>query len=113
MEQRTTIATMIALVEELRKIDPVMGMQMLATFLAIAQDEGLGVMEVAKRTNQSAASASRNTKMCSPLRKAGKKGYNLIESRYDDYEQRRKVLSLTPTGRTLIKKLTAILNRGS
>jgi DNA-binding MarR family transcriptional regulator len=113
VELQTFVKSQLELVEELRKVDTELGIQTLACFLLIARNEGMGVMELAEKLDISGASASRNVGYLSKERGRGHKGYNLIDARYDEYERRRKVLTLTKEGHSLLKRLNTICTKAA
>jgi len=108
MEQRTYINCQLEVLKELRQINPEIGIQTLSVFFLIAKEEGIGVMEIAEKLDISGASASRNVNLLSKDKKYGVKGFGLVVSDYDIHERRRKVVTLSPAGRALIKRFTEV-----
>ena len=107
MEKQRYLRVLTAIIKELRNVDPNMGIQTVHTLFVIAQEEGLGVTEIAKRTNGTVSNASYNVDYLSKTRRRAKAGYNLVDTQYDAIERRRKLVSLSSKGQKLINKLVS------
>lgn len=102
----------IALVlEEFRKVDPEMQMQAAAVFLAVAsRDDAITMTELREAVGISQSSVSRNVAALGQINRLHGPGFNLLEAREDPEERRRKIVALTPKGRTLARALAQALN---
>ncbi|KRE03562.1 hypothetical protein ASE63_25985 [Bosea sp. Root381] len=89
----------IGLVEELRKIDPELPMQVAHVLLVIARYPGLCQREVAARTQIGKSSASRIVE--------GLSGRGLISATEDSIDRRVNVLMLTDQGHRVVRRIVA------
>jgi len=96
------------ILEEFRKIDPEMPIQMAVIFLNVAADEGLNMTDLYKRSGVSQASVSRNVAALSKWHRLNKAGHDLVTTKEDPAERRRKVVFLTPKGQLLAKAIAAM-----
>lgn len=106
-EAMTAISAVFAAIELFRKLDPDMPIQVAATFLAIAKDEGLSLREIQERTGQAQSSASRNVTALGEVNRHGKPGLALVTSRPSPEERRRNEYTLTPKGRQVLHSITS------
>jgi DNA-binding MarR family transcriptional regulator len=104
------IATLIRVLEVLRRFDPDMPIQYALSFLTVAQNEGLSIRDLSERLGIAQSSASRNVAALSRWRSFGKPGHDLVQAVEDPQERRRKVVTLTGTGRALAQELRALLS---
>ena len=102
---QASLKTLDILINDLRELDSEMQIQQIATLLAIAQDEGIALSEIAERTQQGMSSASRNVAALSTMHRKGKKGHGLVVNKEDPLERRRKQHFLTPKGVTFLRRL--------
>lgn len=94
--------------EEFRKIDPEMPIQMAVVFLNIAADEGLNMSELYQRSGISQSSVSRNVAALSKWHRANKAGHDLVYTKEDPMERRRKVAFLTSKGRLVAEAIAKL-----
>lgn len=100
----------LAILEELRKLDAEMQLQTAATFILVAQrDGGITMKELADQLGISQASCSRNVAALSRWHRLNKPGHDLVIATEDPAERRRKIVFLTPKGKRVIKSLTDII----
>lgn len=104
-EARRSVSYALRVVEFLRIIDNDMPIQTAATFLIIAQHEGLSAVEIKERLGMASSTASRNIAALSERHRLGKPGYGLVLQREDPLDRRRKTHHLTPKGRRLLGQL--------
>jgi DNA-binding MarR family transcriptional regulator len=104
------IATLVRVLEQFRRLDPDMPIQYALSFLTIAEHEGLSMGDLAQRLAIAQSSASRNIAALSKWHSFGKKGHDLVEAREDPRERRRKIVTLTKSGRRLVTMLRALVN---
>ncbi len=83
--------------------------QNIATFLAIAMNEGVNVATVGQKVGIASSSASRNVSMLSNWDWKKKKGLDLVEYRQDPQNLTTKQLFLTAKGRRLMEQLATTL----
>ncbi|CAB4139643.1 MarR Transcriptional regulators [uncultured Caudovirales phage] len=107
------LPTLIAALEELRALDEVMPIQQAHALLVIAKRPGLTMQELSDETGLAQSSCSRNVAALSEWHRYGKPGLDLVASEDDPRERRRKVMWLTPKGRTVVGKLMAHLGDDS
>lgn len=95
----------LGLVKNLREIDADMPMAQAYCLLLISQYEGLSLKELAQRADVGMASASRYVSQFGKTVRPGESGMNLVEAYEDPMERRKKIIKLTPKGKTLIRKI--------
>lgn len=78
--------------------------QQIQTFLAVALRPGLTMEDLSREVGISQSSCSRNVAALSKWHRLGKPGADYIEANEDPRERRRKVMHLTPKGRTVARK---------
>ena len=105
------IASLMRVLEEFRKLDPDLPIQYALSFLTLAENEGISMRELAERLGIAQSSASRNVAALSKWHSFGKPGLDLVQAEADPRERRRKIISLTPKGHTLIATLRDLMNR--
>lgn len=91
--------------ETLRDIDADMPVTMGLSLLLIARNEGLSLKELANKAGVGMASASRYVAAFGKPGKPGGKGLGLVTAVEDPEERRKKIITLTPKGKTFINKL--------
>ncbi len=101
---------LVRVLEAFRELDPDLPIQYAVSFLTIARadDGGISVGELAKRLGIAQSSASRNIAALSAWHSFGKPGLDLVESREDPRERRRKIVTLTSKGAALALRLEGI-----
>ncbi|QJE74619.1 winged helix DNA-binding protein [Aerophototrophica crusticola] len=99
----------VRVVEAFRALDPDLPIQYALSFLTIAQNEGLSIRDLSERLGIAQSSASRNVAALSKWHSFGKAGHDLVQAEEDPRERRRKVITLTPQGRDLARRLTDLL----
>jgi DNA-binding MarR family transcriptional regulator len=82
-----------------------MPMSQAYSLLLIARYEGLSLKDLAHRANVGMASASRYVAMFGSQGYRGEKGLGLVEALEDPMERRKKIIKLTPKGKTVVNKL--------
>ena len=93
----------------LRQINPTMTIQVAHTLLLVAQNPGSSVTEIAKTSGFPLSTMSRNLMDLGKRNRKREPGLGLVQSATDDYELRKKNVTLTPKGEMLIKHLTDII----
>ena len=91
------------------KFDKEMPAQMMSTYLYVATHNRCHKQALEEDLKFSSASGSRNTDYLSPTHRLKKKGFSLLEKKYDQFNRRRLTLELTPDGKKLGEELEAIL----
>lgn len=104
------VLTVIQVLEAFRKLDPDLPIQYALSFMTIAQSEGISIGELAERLGIAQSSASRNVAALSRWHSFGKAGLDLVQAQEDPRERRRKIVTLTDTGRVFLADLRAIVN---
>jgi DNA-binding MarR family transcriptional regulator len=93
-----------------RDLDPEMQAQTMSVFITIASAaEDISMQEIITATGLASSSVSRNVAALSKVHRLGKDGHNLVEAYEDPAERRRKLVRLTPTGRTFTTRLQTIM----
>ena len=99
----------IRLLEEFRKLDSEMPIQMAATFLMVANEEGITMKNLGNRLGISQSSCSRNVAALSRWHRLGNPGHDLLYAIEDPVERRRKIVKLTPKGKRVAETVLKIL----
>lgn len=102
--------TMFEFIKEFRKIDSEMQAQTIQTFLVVAMDvkNSFQMTELSERLGISQASCSRNVSAFLNTNRKRKKGPGFLITKEDPEERRRKIVSLTPKGKSFYKDLENI-----
>lgn len=103
------IHRLMAAIEIARADDPVMPIQMLQTFLAIARQPGISMQQLGAILKTSQASCSRNVAALGKWHKFGEPGLDLVEALEDPVERRRKIMFLTPKGRARAQEILSAI----
>ena len=103
------IYRLMAVVEIARAEDPVMPIQMLQTFLAVARQPGITMYQLGEILKTSQASCSRNVAALGKWHKLGEPGLDLVEGVEDPVERRRKIIFLTPKGRARVQEVLSAM----
>ncbi|KKL50736.1 hypothetical protein LCGC14_2302510 [marine sediment metagenome] len=99
----------IRLLEEFRKIDPIMPIQTAVVFLTVASEEGINMSDLAERADITQASCSRNVGSLASYNRHKKAGHGLLTSREDALERRRKLVFLTDEGRIFAQNVLKLI----
>jgi DNA-binding MarR family transcriptional regulator len=79
--------------------------QMVEALLTIAMRPGISLQDLGKAINLSQSATSRNAQTLGKWHRAGKPGFDLVETIEDPKDTRRKLAFLTPKGCTVVGKL--------
>lgn len=90
----------ILFIEEFRKIDPELPMQIALIFLLIARKPGTNLKDIVQLTGLGKSSVSRNVALLSV-----EFGKGLVTYREDLADRRNKVIHLTPEGERVVASL--------
>lgn len=99
----------LKMLEEFRKLDSDMPLQTAATFLSVANEEGITMKSLGERLGISQSSCSRNVAALSKHHRLNKPGHDLVYATEDPEERRRKIVKLTPKGKRVAETLLEIL----
>jgi DNA-binding MarR family transcriptional regulator len=102
---RKLLRTLAAVVGQFRDLSPTMPVGEVYMFLLAALNEGASITELAEKADMKMSTASRYLLDLSDKRRAGDPGFGLLRSELDPNELRRKVITLTPKGRDVVKQL--------
>lgn len=106
--------TLLRLQNALGKIQqalPEIPLQQLMLFLAIAGDEGVTLGELCNKLDMAQSTGSRLIiGMTTRTVKKGRGGYDLVRTHEDPNDTRRKLIWLTPRGRSLVAEMTGIID---
>jgi|SRR6185437_12808955 len=98
----------LGLFKELRKTMP---LQYVTAFLQVARQEGLGVTEYAERAGVSVSVMSRHLLDIGERNRRMDEGFGLVKYRASPLELRKHEYTLTPMGRSLMKKLVSAISK--
>lgn len=91
-------------------MDPVIPVQYVQTFLAVALDEGKSLGEYADDIGTNLSTASRHMLDLGDRDRKGREGYKLVERRTHPTELRKNVYTLTPRGKLLATAIADIVD---
>lgn len=101
----------LTILEEFRKLDPEMQLQMAATFTLVAMRPGITMKDMAEILGISQASCSRNVAALSKWHRLNKPGHDLVYSEEDPIERRRKIVKLTAKGKRVAETLSSLCTK--
>lgn len=101
-----TVDDAIKLLSGISAVDPEMPLgQAKCLFIIAKEEEGLSLTDIAKKAGIGLATASRNIAALGKINRKREEGLKLIESFEDPMERRKKIIRLTPKGRTAIRNI--------
>lgn len=109
-EERSAIRSVALILNEFRKVHPEIGTQQCMTLLAIAEEPGLTVTELSRKTGIGLASMSRHIEILGPHRALKGVGWGLVQDDSHPTDRRRKVITLTAQGWRIIRSLEHIIS---
>jgi DNA-binding MarR family transcriptional regulator len=96
----------LRLLTEAQKIDPDMPLQQLMCLLVVSENpDGMSLTDLASAVGVTLASASRYVGALGKINRRKEEGLNFLEAFEDPLERRKKIIRLTPRGRTAVKKI--------
>lgn len=99
---KIALRRLVQCIKEVRRISPKMPIQALHTLLAVSVEPGITMSELLLRTNLSQSSCSRNVAMLTAQHQSEKPGLDLVVTRDDPKERRRKIVDLTGKGQEFV-----------
>lgn len=102
---KAVMRTWINMLQQVRDELGDIPVQMLATLLECASEEGLTVQDIETRLRMTKASASRNVLALTTINARKEPGPGIVVTREDPVDRRFKRVELTPKGRRLIDTL--------
>lgn len=107
--ERSAIRAVALILNEFRKVHPEIGTQQCMTLLAIAEEPGLTVTDLSRKTGIGLASMSRHIETLGPHRPSKNVGWGLVSDDPHPTDRRRKVITLTAAGWRIIRSLDHIV----
>lgn len=104
---RSVLRIICDAMEDFREVSATMPVTQVQMFLTVALNEGLSLTELSEITDLKKSTASRYLLDLSDRTRAGGPGFGLISRETDPEELRRNMYALSPTGRSLVKKLVS------
>lgn len=106
-----SLSLLLTLLEMIRKeIDTEAPSQMIAVFIRVALNDGITMNALVEETGMSQSSISRNIAALADKHRLGFKGHGLVCTMEDPSSRRRKIVSLTPKGKQLKRRVIDILS---
>lgn len=111
-EDRLAVKAGIGIVDTFQTLRSTMPLQYVKAFLLVAEEEGLGVNDYAKRAGVSVSVMSRHLLDIGDRNRNMEQGFGLVTYRSNPNELRKHEYMLTDKGRVLLHKLTRQLKQG-
>ncbi|KQV84354.1 MarR family winged helix-turn-helix transcriptional regulator [Rhizobium sp. Root1220] len=108
-DRKPALFRTVQFIEQLRELFPDIPMQTISVFLLIAMKPGISQRDLLKLLDLSQAGISRNVMALGEMNRHGKPGLGLIVQRKDPFDNRQVMLSLSPSGKALVARVTAIV----
>lgn len=106
----SSINNLLALMNEIRDLDPEMQAQAIAVLLVVAQHPaGIQMQTLGRLVGISQSSVSRNVALLSHTQRYGKPGHDLVVAFEDPTERRRKLVKLNARGQRFVSRLSRML----
>jgi DNA-binding MarR family transcriptional regulator len=109
--ERLGVKNLLAALEPFRIVRGTMPLQYVFAFLLVAEEEGLGVVDYAKRAGVSISVMSRHLLDIGERNRHMEKGFGLVAFRSNPMELRRHEYFLTDKGRALLRKVLLHIGR--
>lgn len=110
--QTLAINKLISFIEEFRKLDPEMPLQMAQTFLFVStkpDDNLASVKDVADHLGVSQASASRNVMALTDVSRHRRDGHDLLRTFENPVNRTQKLIEVTPKGKRVLSTIFKIM----
>ena len=104
-EEQTSIRSMLGALQHFRALRSTMPLQYVTAFLLVAEKEGLGVIDYARRAGVSVSVMSRHLLDIGKRNRKMKPGFGLVTYRSNPNELRRHEYFLTDKGRALLHQI--------
>lgn len=109
LDDRRHLDKVSGLFQAFRQLDPTMPLQLAYTFILCATYEGESVGDIARRAGFAVSTTSRHILDLGEFDRLKRPGYQLVETRIDPMELRRKTIHLTPKGRNLLNQIISTM----
>lgn len=102
-----TIQAVLRIVKKFRELDPDIQFSVAQVFLMVAEagDEGVSLTDIADRGNLGLSSVSRHVAALGKINRRHEEGFGLIQTHEDPMERRRRLCTLTSTGKAFLHQL--------
>lgn len=109
--KRKLIRKMLRLLEEFKKLDSEMPLQQIVTLVevALANEEGISVSDLAVRVGNSTSSTSRNVAILGEYGRGKSAGLEVVKAVVNPMDRRYQLVKLTPKGQRVIDQLVEVL----
>lgn len=105
-ELPSSFRKLLRAVENMRSsIDPLVPVQVVHTFLVVANNEGKTLTELAEIIGTNSSTASRHLLDLGEFNRRQEPGYGLVDGSYDPTNRRAKRYCLTPKGKLVLRSL--------
>jgi DNA-binding MarR family transcriptional regulator len=109
MADRRHLDKVSGLFQAFRTLDPTMPLQLAYTFILCAMHEGESIGEIARRAGFATSTTSRHILDLGEFDRMKRPGYQLVETKIDPLELRKKSVHLTPKGKNLLNQLLSTM----
>lgn len=97
--------SLVRVCDVFRGIDEEMPIQTVKTFLLVAANPGIGIVDIQKHLDVSSATASRNVARLGQVKGKGQAGHGLVQAAENPMDRRFKRVRLTERGEALLNRL--------
>lgn len=105
------IKSLMKLMAHFRDISPSMTVSMAVTFLSVAANEGTSLVDLKGPTGFKTSTLSRHLIDLGDRNRKKEAGLGLVDCRQDPMELRKNQYTLTPKGRTLLRKVLKLIEK--
>lgn len=105
-DESKSVKAILGAHEPFRALRSTMPLQYITAFLLVAEEEGLGVVDYAKRAGVSTSVMSRHLLDIGERDRYMEEGFGLVTSRANPMELRKHEFYLTDKGRALVHQIT-------
>lgn len=102
----------LPILEEFRKISPILQMQQAVIFVHIGATPGVTLRDLERLCGLGSAAVSRNVSTLGVKNWKGEPGFGLVESKVDPDDRRYKRVSLAPKGQRIYETLKLLATHG-
>lgn len=109
LSNRVAMRRALSVVQLFRELQSDLPLQTASMFAVIAANPGISIKELINQTGSSQSTVSRTISVLSQWQEVDKPGYDLVWTKEDPHERRRKLVFLTEKGEEFAAELADII----